>query len=53
VEITASVVLVSALVSSAVDCGFELRSGQTKTIKLVCVAYPVSIKDKEQRLFGS
>ena len=34
VEITASVVLVSVLVSSAVDCGFELRSGQTKDYKI-------------------
>ena len=25
--------------SSAVDCGFEFRSGQTKDYQLVCVAY--------------
>ena len=31
-------VMVSVLASSAVDCGFESRSGQPKTLKLVFVA---------------
>ena len=34
--------MVSVLVSSAVDREFEPRSGQTKTIKLVSVASPLS-----------
>jgi hypothetical protein len=32
-------VIVSGLASSAVDRGFESRSGQTKDYQLVCVAY--------------
>jgi hypothetical protein len=35
--------VVSGLTSSAVDRGFEPRSGQTKTIKLVFVASPLSM----------
>jgi hypothetical protein len=35
-------VMVSVLASSAVDCGFEPRSGQTKDYKLVFVASPLS-----------
>ena len=35
-------VTVSVLVPSAVDRGFEAQSGQTKTIKLVFVASPLS-----------
>ena len=35
-------VMVSVLASSAVDRGFEPRSGQKKTVKLVCVASPQS-----------
>ena len=35
-------VMVSVLALSAVDCGFELRSGQTKDYKLVFVASPLS-----------
>ena len=41
--------MVSMLVSSAVDHGFKLRSGQAKDYKIgTC-----SIKEKEQRLVGS
>ena len=36
------VVMVSVLASSAVDRGFEPRSGQTKNKKLVFVASPLS-----------
>ena len=32
----------SVLASSAVNRGFEPRSGQTKAIKLICVASPLS-----------
>ena len=32
-------VIVSVLASSAVDRGFESRSGQTKDYQLICVAY--------------
>ena len=35
-------VMVIMLASSAVDCGFEPRSGQTKDYKLVFVASPLS-----------
>ena len=50
--------MISVLPSSAVDRGFESRSGKPKTIKLVFVASPLSmqyytIKEKEQRLVGS
>ena len=37
-------VMVSMLASSAVDRGFAPRSGQTKTIKLVFVAFPLYIQ---------
>jgi hypothetical protein len=33
--------MVSVLASSAVDCGFELQSGQTKDFKIF-VAFPLS-----------
>ena len=46
-------VMVSVLALSAVDCGFEPRLGQTKTINLVFVASSQSIKEKEQRLVSS
>ena len=39
--------MVNMLASSAVDCAFEPRSGQTKDYELDI------IKEKEQRLFGS
>ena len=48
--------MVSVLASSAIDCGFEPRSGQTKEYKIVIYCFstkPRSIKEKEQRLFGS
>ena len=35
-------IMISVLASSAVDCGFEPRSGQTKDYKLVFVASPLS-----------
>ena len=35
-------VMVSVLVPSVVDCGFEHRSGQTKDYKFVFVASPLS-----------
>ena len=34
--------MVSVLTPSVVDHGFEARSGQTKTIKLVFVASPLN-----------
>ena len=34
--------MVGVLASSVVDCGFEPRSGQLKTMKLVFVAFPLS-----------
>ena len=34
--------MVSVLASSAIDRGFETRSGQPKTIKLIVVASPVA-----------
>ena len=48
--------MVSVLASSAIDCGFEPRSGQTKEYKIGIYCFstkPRSIKEKEQRLFGS
>jgi hypothetical protein len=44
--------MVSVLASSAVDRGFEFRSGQTNEYK---IASPLSmgINEKEQRLVGS
>ena len=45
--------MVNVLASSAVDPGLEPRSGQTKTIKLVFVASPLSRQQKEQRPDGS
>ena len=46
---------VSVLVPSVLYRGLEAQSGQTKTIKLVFVASPLSmrIKEKDQRLVGS
>jgi hypothetical protein len=35
-------VMVSVLASSAVECGFEPDRVKPKTIKLVCVASPLS-----------
>jgi hypothetical protein len=35
-------IMVSVLALSAVDCGFELWSGQTKDYKLVFVVSPLS-----------
>ena len=39
--------------SSAVDCGFEPQSGQTKTKKLVFVSSPQSMQHKGERLVDS
>ena len=36
--------MVSMLASSVVDRGFELRSVKPKTIKLVFVAFPLSMQ---------
>ena len=41
-------VVVSVLASSAVDRGFETRSGQTR-LKLVCVASPLSTQHLGER----
>jgi hypothetical protein len=38
---------VSRLASSAVDCGFELRPGQTKDMKLLFVVSLQSMQDYE------
>ena len=46
-------VMVSVLASIAVDHGFEPRRIKPKTLPLVCVASPLSNKEKEQRLVGS
>ena len=48
--------MVSVLSSSAVDRGFEARSGQTKdyNIGICCFsAKHAALKEKEQRLVGS
>ena len=37
--------MVRVLASSVVDCGFEPRSGQPKTIKLVFVFSPLSLQN--------
>ena len=42
-------VMVSMLASGAVDCGCEPWSGQTKTIKLVFVASPLSTQHLGER----
>ena len=42
-------VMVSVLASSAVDRGFEPRSGQTKDYKLVFVASPLSTQHYGER----
>ena len=42
-------VMVSVLVSSAIDRGFEPRSGQTKDYKLVFVASPLSTQHYGER----
>ena len=34
--------MVSVLASSAVDCGFEPRSDQSKDYKIVFVAFPLN-----------
>jgi hypothetical protein len=45
--------MVSVLGSSAVDRGFEPRSGQTKDYKIgICCFSARSIKEKKQRLIG-
>jgi len=36
--------MVSMLASSAVDCGFEPQSGQTKTIKFVFAVSPLTMQ---------
>ena len=41
--------MVSVLASSAVDRVFEHRSGQTKTIQLVCVDSPLSTQHSGER----
>ena len=40
-SLTHGSVMVSVRASSAIDCGFEPRSGQTKNIQLVSVASPL------------
>ena len=48
--------MVSVLVSSEVERGFEPQSGQTKDYKIGICCFPrkaYSIKEKEQRLVGS
>jgi hypothetical protein len=35
--------MISVLASSVLDSGFEPKSGQTKRLKLVFVAFPLSI----------
>ena len=41
--------MISVLVSSAVDRGFDPRSGQTKNVKLVFVASQLSMQDQGER----
>jgi hypothetical protein len=45
----------SLFVSSAVDRGFEPRSGQTKDneIGIFCISAKHQLKEKEQRMVGS
>jgi hypothetical protein len=38
-------VMVSVLASSVVDCGFAPRSGQPKTMQMVCVASLLSTQN--------
>ena len=46
--------MVSVLISSAVDSGFDPRSGQTKDYEIgICCISAHSIKEKEQRLVDS
>ena len=45
--------MVSVLASSAVDRGFEPRSGQTKDFKIGMCCKACNIKEKEQRMVGS
>ena len=50
-------VMVSVLTWSAVDCGFEPQSGQTKNYKIGICCFSANqaalTKEKEQRLVGS
>ena len=41
--------MVSVLASSAIDRGFETRSGQPKTIKLTVVASPVATQHQGEK----
>jgi hypothetical protein len=41
--------MVSVLASTVVDSGFDPRSGQTKTMKLVFVASPLSTQHQAVR----
>ena len=47
--------MISLLTSSAVERGFESRSGQIKDyiISICCFSAKHAIKEKEQRLVGS
>ena len=46
--------MVNVLASSAVDRGFEHRSGQTKDYKIgICCFSTKHIKETEQRVVGS
>jgi hypothetical protein len=42
--ISCVMIIVLILSMSAVDCGFEPRSGQLKTVKLIFVASPLSMQ---------
>jgi len=42
-------VIISMLASSAANCGFEPRPGQTKTVKLVPIASPLNTQQKWER----
>jgi hypothetical protein len=46
-------VMVSALASSAIDCGYELQSCQAKEYKIGICCFSAKNKEKEQRLVGS
>ena len=46
-------VMVSVLASRVIDCGYELRSCQTKEYKIVICCFSAKNKEKEQRLVGS
>jgi len=45
--------IVSVLASSALDCGFEPRSGQINIVESGVKHYRPNLKEKEQRLSGA